>query len=623
MGTLMTRRALGLLAVVAAGLIFTWSQAAAQSRIAFVVGNGAYAKGAIDTALNDAGLVAEALRTAGFEIVEGADLDQSDLRRLFREFLGKVEAAGPEAIAFVYFAGYGLEFDGENYLVPVDAQLGRVSDIPIDAVRLSDLTRPLAGAAAQAKIVVVDAARALPFAFEGDGLAPGLAAVEATPGLLVAFSSAPATVAEGPRESYGPYASALAEMIQEPGIDIDTMFTGVRSRTHQLTEGKQTPWHVNGMDAPVVLLDAEQPTDAASEPPVTKREVRPMRDLDPEEAYALAIELDTLEAYAEFVEAHPRHALAPRIWAILRARREALAWQSAVELDTPEAYWTYLQRYPDGIYAADARRRLRRLAAAFEPPPDFAPVAFTDVPLPLPDEPPTYVVVYSVYAPPPPIILIKRPRRIIVRLPPLVRIRPGVLPRPRNDWPRHRQAHPRGPDRPIRSPNGRPPVAVVPGQPRPVKVLPAPRDLPRVPRQPDRPIGADTRTAPGPGVRPALPPAGRRGTGVATPGVMHPTDPPMVGRPSRPPAAQPPAGNRRLPPGPPPAVGAPVRPQPPVRVTPPPAARIAPPVVNRPAPVVRSAPVTRPVPAAPAIQRQAPAARSAAPEQRCRGRGCG
>src|SRR5215813_6469597 len=113
--------------------------AAAQSRIALVLGNSAYERGPIRSSLADAGLVADALNSIGFEIMEAADLDQADLRRAFQDFVDRVEAAGPEAIAFVYFSGYAIEFEGENYLVPIDARLTRESDIPLEAVRLSDV----------------------------------------------------------------------------------------------------------------------------------------------------------------------------------------------------------------------------------------------------------------------------------------------------------------------------------------------------------------------------------------------------------------------------------------------------------------------------------------------------
>ena len=93
-----------------------------EPRIALVVGNGGYARGELSTALNDAGLVAEALRSIGFEIVEGANLNQPDLVRTFRDFLAKVDASGPDALAFVYFSGYTLPFEGDNFLLGVDAR---------------------------------------------------------------------------------------------------------------------------------------------------------------------------------------------------------------------------------------------------------------------------------------------------------------------------------------------------------------------------------------------------------------------------------------------------------------------------------------------------------------------
>src|SRR5215813_5300777 len=101
----MLRRILWGLAAAAVGVFFVAPPALAEARIALVVGNAAYQKGPLATALADGGLVAEALNSAGFEIVEGADVGQGDLRKLFRDFLAKVEAAGPDAVAFVYFTG--------------------------------------------------------------------------------------------------------------------------------------------------------------------------------------------------------------------------------------------------------------------------------------------------------------------------------------------------------------------------------------------------------------------------------------------------------------------------------------------------------------------------------------
>src|SRR3954462_14471679 len=218
LGITMLRRLLVSFAALAAMCFLFAASASAQQRIAFVIGNAAYAKGPIAHSLADGGLVAEALTSVGFDIVEGADVNSGDFRRLFGEFLAKVNAAGPDAIVFIYYTGSSIQFEGDNNLIPVDAQLNRDSDIPIQGIRLFDMLRPLADAPAMTKIVVLDAARPLPFQLQGQPIAPGLGAIESAPGMLVAFSSAPGTVVPDGPGPYGPYATAIAEMVREPGL---------------------------------------------------------------------------------------------------------------------------------------------------------------------------------------------------------------------------------------------------------------------------------------------------------------------------------------------------------------------------------------------------------------------
>ena len=430
---------LGRLLLAACALAFAYGTAATaqqrpqpqpqqqtEPRIAFVVGNAGYQRGPIPQALNDAGLVAEALRSIGFEIVEGADLRQPDILRNFRDFLDKVQAAGPDAIAFVYFSGYGLSFEGDNYLVGSDARLDREGDIAIEAVRLSDLMRSLGESQARAKVMIIDAARPSPFTPQGRGLAKGLAAVEPPQGMLIAFSNAPGAIApDGQGAAYGPYATAIAEMLRAPGLDMDGIFTRIRARTHETTQGAITPWYMSSLGEQIELVPPEAGVQAAPAAPLM-RAPQPMRGISPEEAYALAIEMDTLNGYVEFVETYPRHPLTRRVYAIIRARREALAWMRARQIDTPPAYWTYLSRYPNGIYAFDAERRLRRLSAAFQPPPGFGAMEI-DVPPPIEGEPVEYVDAYEFREPPPRIMMAPPPRYIIDLPPPRRRtISPGV-----------------------------------------------------------------------------------------------------------------------------------------------------------------------------------------------------
>ena len=191
------------------------------------------------------------------------------MRRVFRDFLDKVQAAGPDAIALVYYTGYAVPFEGENYLIPADARLARDSDIPIEAVRLFDLMRPLADAPALAKIVILDAARPLPFRIQGGRLARGLSAIKSAPGMLVAFSAAPGEIAEDGPGPYGAYATAIAEMVREPGLDLDTMFARIRVRTHEATNGQQTPWEVSQLNQVVMLVPgapSAPPSQALSAP---------------------------------------------------------------------------------------------------------------------------------------------------------------------------------------------------------------------------------------------------------------------------------------------------------------------------------------------------------------------
>src|SRR6201994_1188486 len=119
-------------------------QPAQEKRIALVVGDGNYEKAPLPTAANDAGLIAQTLQAAGFDVIGARDLDGDALRRSFRDFIQKAQSSGPYTVARVYMAGYGPQGAGENYFVPVDSAINRDTDIPIEAVRIGDYVRQLA-----------------------------------------------------------------------------------------------------------------------------------------------------------------------------------------------------------------------------------------------------------------------------------------------------------------------------------------------------------------------------------------------------------------------------------------------------------------------------------------------
>jgi uncharacterized caspase-like protein len=427
--------------LLAGGLIAPAVAQQPEKRIALVVGNGAYAKSPLATAANDAGLIAQTLQAAGFDVVGARDLDGDTLRKSFRDFIQKAQASGPGTVAMIYLAGYGVQLAGENYFIPVDSNIARDTDIPTEAIRIGDYLRQLAAIPLKADIVVLDAARAQPFVEGGQPIASGLALVEPDPNMLIAFNAAPGTVAPEEAGPYGIYAQSLAEMIRTGGLSLPEVFDRVRLRVNEASKGAQVPWDDQKVSAQFSFFERgpDAPPPAQTQDQVAAIRNKPIRDLGAQDAYAAALERDTLPAYEEFLGAYPDDPMAKRVMAIVAARREAITWRRTYRTDTPEAYWSYLRRYPHGPHAGDARRRLAILTAPVEPPPTFAMIDY-DVPPPPPEEI-VYVdrpvLVFSdpvfgfVPPPPPPVYYLPPPPPDFVVLPPpLPVVGLFVLPQP-------------------------------------------------------------------------------------------------------------------------------------------------------------------------------------------------
>ena len=182
------------LGIVAAVLLISDS-AFAQSRMALVIGNSNYqAAVSLSNPANDAKAVAEAFTRAGFEVTRLSDLTQMEMRRAVRDFSARIAEKGPDTIALVYYAGHGVQVDGENFLVPIDARIQRESDVPIEALRLADIVKALETVQSRTRIVMLDACRNNPFSSIGAS-GRGLAIVDAPTGSIVAYSTAPGTEA--------------------------------------------------------------------------------------------------------------------------------------------------------------------------------------------------------------------------------------------------------------------------------------------------------------------------------------------------------------------------------------------------------------------------------------------
>src|SRR5258706_11587722 len=176
------------------------SDAAAENRVALVIGQSAYrAVPALPNAENDGKRMAELLGNAGFQVTAAPDLTQNDMRQVISDFAAKVAASGPDTVAAVFYAGHGLQIDGENYLVPVDVDPKREADIPLQAVRLNDLMNTLGALPTRMRIIMLDACRNNPFPALNQTAGHGLAIVDTragAPGSFISYSTSPGAEAE-------------------------------------------------------------------------------------------------------------------------------------------------------------------------------------------------------------------------------------------------------------------------------------------------------------------------------------------------------------------------------------------------------------------------------------------
>ena len=383
---------------------------AQNPRIALVIGEESYPDGTLATSANDAGLVAQVLQAAGFDVVGARDLDEKvdpDLDARFPD--PSFGSRGSEHASLHLPRGSRGAVRGRQLLCAgQDAQIAQGADVPIEAVRLTDFTHALASAPGLARIIVLDGARANPYARTGAPLAGGLALVQPEAGELLAFNASPGSIGADEPGPYGAYAKTLAGAMRQGGVAIEDIFAQTRLSVNQASGGAQLPWSASKLIAPYYIFeraaDAPPPAAQAALAEVSRR---PIKSFSKDDAYAAAVQQDTLRGYQEFLAAYPDSAQARRVRAILAGRREALFWRRSLEENSPHAYWTYLRRYPRGPHAGEADERLASLSAQEEPPSDFQPEVYDDLPPPPQDEliyadRPYYIFEGPDYGPPPP-----------------------------------------------------------------------------------------------------------------------------------------------------------------------------------------------------------------------------
>jgi Caspase domain len=249
---------LGLAAIAAAAGFAAAPAGAEGKRVALVIGNSAYRNvPALPNPANDAGDVAAALRRLGFAVTLANNASFDEMRRGLIAF-GR-DAAGAD-IAAVYFAGHGMEISGENWLIPVDAELKRETDAANEAVSLRSVMLQVSNTTSLG-LVILDACRNNPFVAKmqrslalraiGGG---GLGRIEPVGNVLVAYAARDGTTALDGDGRNSPFAAALLRNIETPGLEVTFMFRNVRDDVMEATRNEQQPFVYGSLSRRAIYL---------------------------------------------------------------------------------------------------------------------------------------------------------------------------------------------------------------------------------------------------------------------------------------------------------------------------------------------------------------------------------
>ena len=286
-------------------LLLPHSVALAEKRVALVIGNGAYVKAAtLPNPKNDALAMADLLGKAGFDVVDvKTDLSADGMRRALRDFSEQVRDAD---IAVVFYAGHGMEMNGVNYLIPVDATLARDVDVEDETVSVERVIHTIEPVR-RLQLVILDACRDNPFVrsmrrtFVSRSLRSGHGDIDALPSnTLIAYAQKAGLTAEDGDGADSPYTTALLKHLATPGLDIEMALRRVRDEVLKATSNRQEPFKygsLSGAELPLVPSAAARPTA----PPPSTAPVTPQRLSEAAEAWDRTKDSTSIPALEAFM----------------------------------------------------------------------------------------------------------------------------------------------------------------------------------------------------------------------------------------------------------------------------------------------------------------------------------
>ncbi len=362
------------LAVVAGCLWLAHAAQAAEARHALVIGNSKYAQVPLSNPANDAAAMAKVLTRAGFTVDLKLDADQRQMDAAIRAFGDRLKG---DSVGLFYFAGHGVQVKGRNFLLPVGATVQREDEVPFKAIDAQQVLDKMDAAKNRVNVVILDACRDNPFAKASRSTAGsgGLSQMDAPSGSLLAFATAPGSVASDGKGSNGLYTQHLLANLERPGLPVEEVFKRTRLGVRLDSRGQQVPWENTSLEGDFYFFPPTPGSTKAAAallpPPPSVEHI-----LRTEQAYESLRKGQLDEADKMFralanVSTHPEVALMGRegLAEILLARgnaQGALAEANAIIAGSPARSAAYLIRgraLAASGQAADSAAALQQAAA--------------------------------------------------------------------------------------------------------------------------------------------------------------------------------------------------------------------------------------------------------------------
>lgn len=233
-------------------LMKTPGSATASKRVALILGNGRYipAIGELKNPVNDAVGIANELGKLGFETIVKVNQTAAETRKSIREFYTLLHASDPaNTVALFYYAGHGLQFEGVNYIIPIDAIINSPKDLETLGISLDIVMDVMQYADVKMNIMILDACRSNPFPATVESLKRGLAPPNPTSGAFIGFATSPGGIASDGNAEHGLYTQELIKVLRIRGISIEQTFKKVRENVLLLSNGRQKTWDTSNIIA--------------------------------------------------------------------------------------------------------------------------------------------------------------------------------------------------------------------------------------------------------------------------------------------------------------------------------------------------------------------------------------